>query len=231
MLQARMFASADTCMIRGAACNHRGPSPTAQDDGVVIGRDLRSGGEGEVGDEWKMVGGDERSGRAYEVGFEEFERRFVVAVIERDYWEQTGERSRNAQRVAWTEGLEGIAKQMRSEAAGPLVEIADDQARAGELRACEDLFAEEYAGLTAALVKSGAQMDIEDMQDLRADLDVSPERATLFAARGEVVIVPEADGQARECEIAVGATVQRSIRAESRVIAGQCAFDLARLVV
>src|SRR5215469_11611013 len=74
-------------------------------------------------------------------------------------------------------------------------------------------------------------MNIEDVQDLRADLDVGPERATFFAARGEVVIVPGSNGQARECKVAIRASVQRAIRAEARLIAGQCAFDFARLIV
>ena len=52
----------------------------------------------------------------------------------------------------------------------------------GELRAGEDLFAEQHAGLAAALVEAGAKVDVEDVEELWAELDVGLERATLFAA-------------------------------------------------
>ena len=75
-----------------------------------------------------MVGGDERGGCAHEVRFDQLERRLVVAVVERDHGEQAGEGGRQAQRMARAEGVEGLAEQMRGEAAGPLVEVADDEA-------------------------------------------------------------------------------------------------------
>ena len=129
-----------------------------------------------------MIGGDERGGCAYKVRLEEHERRLVVAVVEGDHGEQAGEGSRNAQRMARAEGLEGVAKQMRGETAGPLVEIADHEARRGEVRAGEDLFTEQNAGLAATLVEAGAEVNVEDVQELAIVFDVGLQCATLFAA-------------------------------------------------
>ena len=52
----------------------------------------------------------------------------------------------------------------------------------GELRVGEDLFAEQNAGLAAALVEAGAEVDVEDVQELWAELDVGLEGTALFAA-------------------------------------------------
>ena len=128
-----------------------------------------------------MVGGDERGGCAHEVGVEELQWGFVVAVVERHEWQQAGEGGRKPQSVAWTESVEGFAEQVCGEAAGPFVEVADDEARGCELRVGENFFAEEKAGLAAALVEAGAEVDVEDVQKLRAELDVGLKHAALFA--------------------------------------------------
>ncbi len=178
-----------------------------------------------------MVGGDERGGRADEVGFDELEWGLVVAVIECDQGEQAGEGCGHAEGVAGAEGLKAAAKKACGEAAGPLVEIADDEAWSGELRVAEDFFAEENACLAAALVQTGAEVHVEEVQQVRAELDIGLQRATLFAAGGEVVVVPGADGQAREGEVAVGAAVERAVRTKLGGVGGQSARDFAGLVV
>ena len=128
--------------------------------------------DGEVCDEGKVVGGDEGSRRADETGLEKLERRLVVAVIERDEREQAREGGRHAEGVARLEGLKGVAQKACGEATGPFVEIADDKARRTELGVVEDLFAEKNAGLTAAFVEAGAEVDVEQVEQNRAQLDV-----------------------------------------------------------
>ena len=172
----RMFASADTCTIRGVVCS----------EGLA---------DGEVGDERKVVGGDERGGCAYELGFDQLKGRLVVTVVERDDGQKAGEGRRQAQGVTRAEGVEGFAQQMRGEAARPLVEVSDDEARRGELRIGEDLVTEQEAGLAAAFVEAGAEVHVENVEELRAELDVGAKRAALFAARGEVVVVPLTNGE------------------------------------
>ena len=45
------------------------------------------------------------------------------------------------------------------------------------------------------------------------------------------MVVPGADGQAREREVAVGAAVERAIGAEVVMVVGKRAFDLSGLIV
>lgn len=143
-----------------------------------------------------MVAGDEREGRADEVRFEELEGWLVEAVVECEEREDAGVGGGNAHAVARLEGLEGGAEQARGEAAGPLVEVADEEAWWGEVFVAEDLFAEQEAGLPAALVEAGAEVNVEEVQCVLAEVDVGLEGAALFATAGEVVIVPGADGKA-----------------------------------
>src|SRR5581483_6927993 len=143
---------------------------------------LGLGCDGEVGDKGKVVGGDERSGRADEVGLDELEWGFVVAVVECDQWEQARKGCGDAEGVAGAEGLEAVAEKARGEAAGPLVEIADDETRRFELGVAEDIFAEQKLGLAAALVQAGAEVHVEEVEKVGAEFDVGLQGAALFSA-------------------------------------------------
>src|SRR5215831_1913922 len=98
----------------------------------------------------------------------------------------------------------------RYQPACPLVEITHDQPRVFQARGHKDLAAYQHMRLFAALQITGAQMDVEEMDNLaRSHLDIAADAtARLAPGCGEIVDFRLPEWKAAQDNVAVGGAAQ-----------------------
>src|SRR5215469_7681661 len=161
----------------------QGQRDTGERDKVTKDLGTMAGSDAEVGQERQVVGGEEGVAVSPEARGNELQWGLVVAVVEAQDRQQAGKGARKTAAVLRVERLKARAHEASSQAVGPLVEIAEDEARPEEAGLVEDFGIEELASLEAPLHVAGAEMDVEDMnEEAGGDFDLGLEHAARFAS-------------------------------------------------
>src|SRR4051812_11263829 len=171
-----------------------------------------------------MIAGDLCEWRADDGELRELKVTIEVEVVEAEEWEDS--------RVAALHGF-GIdavklsVHQHRRYAAGPLVEIADHDARPRKFLVRRQDCAHQRAGLMWALEETCSEMDVEDVKNLSAaEFDVGAKAAPPFAlAPGDVVIFLVGDGKPRQGGVSIGCAAMYAVLAEGIAVAGTLGDD------
>jgi hypothetical protein len=111
-------------------------------------------------------------------------------------------------------------------------EVTDDDSWAATLAAVEYLVAEEFASLMTALDETGAEVDVEEVEDgaVGQQQIAAQAAAALAMAPTDVVIATALDRKATKRHIAVSAAMQRAVFAEAALVARKVGVDPASLV-
>src|ERR1700740_2260859 len=133
--------------------------------------------------------------------------------------------------MSWREGLEGFAQEPRCQTLCPLVKVSEHKASAAQIRIEENVFAHQAFRLVPALYKSGAQMDVEDVQcSFSSERQVCSQNAAPLTLLRDVDVLPREHRETAECQVAISATPQGAICTKARGVIRKCAGDLPGLI-
>src|SRR6185437_16886549 len=110
-----------------------------------------------------MIGSDHRAPAAPDPGAFHFQRRLVVAMIEAENGQHAGKGSRGTPVANRAIAFETLLEEPGGDATGPLVEVADDDARSAQPGLREDIGPDEDFDLAASFEIAGSEMHIKDI--------------------------------------------------------------------
>src|ERR1700743_118072 len=121
-----------------------------------------------------------------------FHHQFMVKInmVKMHQREQTGISPAALQVKLYIDAFKGMLQSFGNKTARPFIEIADQQPRMLQRRRKQHLTAHEHARLLAALNVSGAQMNIEEVNNFsRRDLQITADTSARFTRFGRREVV------------------------------------------
>jgi hypothetical protein len=126
--------------------------------------------------------------------------------------------------------FEMASEQPRRQAAGPLVEVTQHNARSLQIVPLQDLSADQHLSLSSAFKTTGSQMHIEDVKRRFTYRDIGSQASTSLATIGAYVVITTCPHvEPAKQKIAVRRAVDAAIFAETGVIA-ELPCDELRLI-
>src|SRR5262249_504780 len=119
------------------------------------------------------------------------------------------------------------------QAAGPLVEVTQDNTAAGKMRIVQDLVADEHRSLLPALKIALAEMQVEQVkQRAVGQLHIGTDATAIFApTRSKVIVLVTLDRETAEDRVPIRRATDLARLAETAFVSGKMTADDRQLIV